>query len=56
MRLQDCVFLEPRNALPGTEDVASQWELPFNMDTSEEEDGHVWGDVQSDRCGTRPKP
>ena len=41
--------MEPRNPLPGTEGLASQWDLPFSTDHSEEEDGHVHGDVQSDR-------
>lgn len=45
--------MAPRNPLPGTEGLASQWDLPFSTDRSEEADGHVHGNVQFVRCGLR---
>ena len=50
-RAQDVILVAPRNPLPGTEGLASQWDLPFTTDRSEEAEGHVHGDVQFDRCG-----
>ena len=50
--LQDVILVAPRNALPGTDAVASQWDLPFNLDRTEESTGRVHGDVQFDRCGS----
>lgn len=47
--LQDVILVAPRNRLPGTEEVAPQWELPFHMNRSEEARGNVHGEVQSGR-------
>ncbi len=43
------MLLAPRNTLPGSDECAAQWELPFYMDVSEAARGHVHGNVQSDR-------
>ena len=52
--MQDVVLLEPRNRLPGTEDSAPQWDLPYDVSHDNSHGKRTSGEVQSARCVKMP--
>ena len=41
--------MEPRNRLPGTEGLASQWDLPYDVSRDDSHGSRTSGEVQSAR-------
>jgi len=50
---QDVVLVEPRNRLPGTEGLAAQWDLPYDVSRDDSHGTRTSGEVQSARRGQK---
>ena len=48
--------MEPRNRLPGTEESAPQWDLPYDLSHDNSHGVRTSGEVQSARCRAAPPP
>ena len=49
--MQDVVLMEPRNRLPGTDGLAPQWDLPYDVSRDDSHGSRTSGEVQAARRG-----